>query len=228
MLYAASTGGFYDRAIHGDTVPADAVEITDEEYAALFDGQSLGQRIVPGQDGRPTFYTPTLDDTKADRKAAATARRQTERDRGVVVNGNRWHSDKGSADDIATAVAMARLQEAGQGDGTFRTIWKTADGFVSVTLSDLLAAGLAVGNFVQACFANEAVIYAAIDAAETIEDVNAVSLESGWPDDGGPKDAATIKAIQQANARLERRAKELEAQGDYTGAQLLRLSIKEI
>lgn len=169
-----------------------------------------------------------LDEVKATRKAAATERRKAERDRGVVVNGYRWHSDKGSADDIATAVSMARLYEVGQGDGTFKTAWKTADGFVTVTLSDLLAAGLAIGGFVQACFANEAAISAAIDAAEAAEDVIAISLDDGWPDDGGPKDAATIQAIQQANARLERRAKELEAQGDFTGAQLLRLSIKEI
>lgn len=169
-----------------------------------------------------------LDEIKAARKAVATERRKTERDRGVVINGNRWHSDKGSADDIATAVAMARLYEAGQGEGAFRTAWKTADGFVTATLSDLLAAGLAVGGFVQACFANEAALFGQIDAAETAEDVIAISLDDGWPDDGGPKDAATIQAIQQANARLERRAKELEEQGDITNAQLLRLSIKEI
>lgn len=169
-----------------------------------------------------------LDEIKASRKAEATERRKVERDRGVVIGGNRWHSDKGSADDISTAVAMARLYEAGQGEGTFKTSWKTADGFVTATLSDLLAAGLAVGGFVQACFAREAALFAEIDAAETAEDVIAISLDDGWPDDGGPKDAATIKAIQQANARLERRAKELEVQGDITNAQLLRLQIREI
>ncbi|MFL7901584.1 DUF4376 domain-containing protein [Azospirillum argentinense] len=226
--YSPSTRGFYPDDGNYPNLPDDLVYVSDEDYAALQAGQSDGKQIVPGDGGHPTFAIPTLDEARAGRKAAATARRQTERDRGVVVNGNRWHSDKGSADDIATAVSMARLYEAGQGEGTFKTIWKTADGFVTVTLSDLLAAGLAVGSFVQACFANEAALYAAIDAAETIEDVNAVSLDDGWPDDGGPKDAATIQAIQQANARLERRAKELEAQGDFTGAQLLRLSIKEI
>lgn len=169
-----------------------------------------------------------LDDLRTARKAEATERRKVERDRGVVINGNRWHSDKGSADDISTAVAMARLYEAGAGEGTFKTSWKTADGFVTATLSDLLAAGLAVGGFVQACFANEAALFAAIDAAETAEDIIAISLDDGWPDDGGPKDASTIQAIQQANARLERRAKELEAQGDFNGAQLLRLQMTEI
>ncbi|WP_395454798.1 DUF4376 domain-containing protein [Azospirillum melinis] len=169
-----------------------------------------------------------LDEIKATRKAAATDRRKTERDRGVVVNGNRWQSDKESFDNVASHVDTGRLYEAGQGAGTFKTRWKTVDGFITATLSDLLAAQLALGLFVQGCFAREDALFTEIDAAETAEDVIAVSLDDGWPDDGGPKDAATIKAIQQANARLERRAKELEVQGDITNAQLLRLQIREI
>ena len=46
MFYSKSTGGFYSRAIHGDNIPADAVEITDEEHRELLEGQSRG---VPHQ-----------------------------------------------------------------------------------------------------------------------------------------------------------------------------------
>ena len=35
MFYSKTTGGFYDRAIHGDNIPEDSVEITDEEYTLL-------------------------------------------------------------------------------------------------------------------------------------------------------------------------------------------------
>ena len=45
MFYLKSTGGFYDAEIHGDAIPADAVEITRDEHAALLAGQSTGQRI---------------------------------------------------------------------------------------------------------------------------------------------------------------------------------------
>ena len=58
MIYAKSTGGFYDRAIHGDTIPADAVEITEAEYAALIEGQTLGKRIVADESGRPILQDP--------------------------------------------------------------------------------------------------------------------------------------------------------------------------
>jgi hypothetical protein len=58
MLYAKSTGGFYDRAIHGDNIPADAVEITEAEHAALIEGQALGKRIVADENGRPILQDP--------------------------------------------------------------------------------------------------------------------------------------------------------------------------
>lgn len=58
MFYSAQTGGFYDRAIHGDKIPADAVEITREEWQALLDGQAQGKIIVAGKDGRPELRDP--------------------------------------------------------------------------------------------------------------------------------------------------------------------------
>lgn len=58
MFFSAQTCGFYDREIHGDNIPADAVEITREEWLALLDGQSQGKQIVAGKDGRPELQDP--------------------------------------------------------------------------------------------------------------------------------------------------------------------------
>lgn len=58
MFYSKSTGGFYDRAIHGDAIPTDAVEIASEEHAALLEGQSQGKRIVADADGFPILVDP--------------------------------------------------------------------------------------------------------------------------------------------------------------------------
>lgn len=52
-LYSASTGGFYSPEIHGENMPADVVEITDELHAELLAAQATGKRIVPGPDGYP-------------------------------------------------------------------------------------------------------------------------------------------------------------------------------
>ena len=58
IYYAKSTNGFYDAAIHGDNIPADAVEITEAEHAALIEGQSLGKVIVADESGRPILQDP--------------------------------------------------------------------------------------------------------------------------------------------------------------------------
>lgn len=44
--YSPTTGGFYIPAIHGNTIPQDAVDVPAEDHAALMLAQSEGQRIV--------------------------------------------------------------------------------------------------------------------------------------------------------------------------------------
>lgn len=60
MFYSASTGGFYNRQIHGQNIPSDAVEISEEHYSLLILGQSQGKVIVPDQDGMPTLADPVI------------------------------------------------------------------------------------------------------------------------------------------------------------------------
>ena len=58
MLFSASTGGFYSREIHGNNMPADVVEITAEEHAALINGQTEGKVIAADANGRPVLQDP--------------------------------------------------------------------------------------------------------------------------------------------------------------------------
>ena len=58
MLYSKQTGGFYNLAIHGDNIPADAVEITNEEHRELIEGQSQGKIISADKNGKPALKDP--------------------------------------------------------------------------------------------------------------------------------------------------------------------------
>lgn len=58
MYYSKSTGGFYSSEIHGDSIPADAVEITKDKHQALLGGQSQGKRIAADADGLPILIDP--------------------------------------------------------------------------------------------------------------------------------------------------------------------------
>lgn len=53
MYYAKSTSGFYSIEIHGNKIPSDAVEISDEQHAALLQGQTDGKEIVGDDNGFP-------------------------------------------------------------------------------------------------------------------------------------------------------------------------------
>ena len=57
LYYSQSSGGFYDITTH-NRLPEDAVEISAEQHAALLAGQSTGQVIMPGKDGKPVLTLP--------------------------------------------------------------------------------------------------------------------------------------------------------------------------
>lgn len=58
-LYSKSTRGMYIGAIHKN-LPADAVPVTEQEYAALLKGQEEGKEIVPDEHGKPVLHQPGL------------------------------------------------------------------------------------------------------------------------------------------------------------------------
>jgi hypothetical protein len=56
--YSSTTKGFYTKEIHGENIPKDSVEISDEEHKALIELQSNGKEIVPDSNGRPIASEP--------------------------------------------------------------------------------------------------------------------------------------------------------------------------
>lgn len=50
MRYSASAKGFYANDIDYSSVPEDCVEISEDDYLLLMDGQAAGNEIVPDPD----------------------------------------------------------------------------------------------------------------------------------------------------------------------------------
>lgn len=66
--FSKTTGGFYDSAIHGDRIPADAVQVSDSDHSALMAGQAAGKVIVANVAGKPILVNapePTPDQIAA-------------------------------------------------------------------------------------------------------------------------------------------------------------------
>lgn len=56
--YSKTTTGFYSSEIHGDAIPADAVEISTEKYFELRDGRAQGKSISSDVDGLLVLVDP--------------------------------------------------------------------------------------------------------------------------------------------------------------------------
>ena len=54
-FYSASSGGFYLKEVHGSAIPSDAVEVSEADHSALFEGQATGSQIVADDAGRPVL-----------------------------------------------------------------------------------------------------------------------------------------------------------------------------
>jgi len=133
----------------------------------------------------------SLDDLvseAADRLAAIRYGHQTT---GAVYEGHAYHTDTEGRQAITGAVVGAQAYEAVHGEGSFSTVWKARDGFVTLDLPSLIAAGQAVLDHVQACFAREAEILAALQTAasapgataETVIAVYTAEIDQGWATD---------------------------------------------
>ncbi len=70
--YSPTTQGFYVLEIH-PTLPADALELTGDQYNALFDAQAQGAVIQAGPNGIPVAVSPASLLTVADVQAARIA-----------------------------------------------------------------------------------------------------------------------------------------------------------
>lgn len=66
-------------------------------------------------------------------------------------------------------------------DPEYTVDWKGEGGWTTLDAVQLLAAAQTVRGHVQACFSNERVLAAAIDAAPDMDAVLAVDLGQGWP-----------------------------------------------
>lgn len=83
LHYSKSVDGFFDTAIHR-TLPADAVEISRDEHAALLDAQANGKRIVADRNGRPVAQAPAQPPI-AERRAEAVAAIKREARRRILA-----------------------------------------------------------------------------------------------------------------------------------------------
>jgi hypothetical protein len=121
----------------------------------------------------PEMVTREFDERKVYMKKVIANDRYLAEVAGVEVNGVMVDTSRQSQALIAGAALQATI------DSSYTLKWKTSAGFVDLTAAQVLALAAAVREYVQSQFDREAELCAAIDAAGTVEELDAVR----WEDD---------------------------------------------
>lgn len=177
MFYSKETKGFYDSKIHGDRIPADAVEITMEYYAELLQAPLSGKIIVANESGYPIAIDPPQPvRTKALLLAEVAAKRWQVETSGIIIGDTPIATDRESQAQLTSSYTLLK-------SGLItNTPWKSADGrFTLVTLPDLEPIAQAVGAHVRACFAAEQSHNEDINALAAQSDLDDYDVDIGWP-----------------------------------------------
>lgn len=58
IFYSRSTQGFYTKELHGERIPADAKQVSQETYEAMLEGQANGKLISCNEHGFPILVDP--------------------------------------------------------------------------------------------------------------------------------------------------------------------------
>lgn len=170
IAFAASTGGFYDSAIH-QNIPADAVEISLEKHRALLAAQASGQVITADATGNPVAVDPRSLMTLSELQGAQVARIEAAYQAAIQAPVS-YMSTLFQADEASQSI-LARCLSAGSVPTGF--FWLDAQNnqvaMSYAQLQGLAAAMLAQG---QTAFAKKTQLKTQIRAATTRTGVDAV------------------------------------------------------
>ena len=117
---------------------------------------------------------PATAEAKDAKKAALAAKRYEVEIGGIEIAGAKVKTDRESQASLTGAYTSL---QAGLLTGID---WKTEDGWVTLNLATCEAIAQAVASHVQQSFSREKELSALIDAAETVEDLQAIDINSGW------------------------------------------------
>lgn len=76
---------------------------------------------------------------------------------------------------------LATTLQTLQGAGEIEIDFKAESGWITTTVDSLKDVHDTIAIYIEACFSNERRLSEAIDAAKTLDELNAVDIQDGWP-----------------------------------------------
>lgn len=149
----------------------DGQRITGSNMSMVTSAPYLLVETDPGEIANISELTDAavLAGSKSAKKAEIAAARYAAEIAGVTVGGVTARTDRESQA-LITGAALKAMQDA-----TYTCKWKTESGFVTLDAATIIAVADAVRSHVQGCFDAEYAKCVLIDAAQTVEAVEAVT-----------------------------------------------------
>lgn len=166
--------GFYNEQIHGNNIPADAFEISYDDWM-LFNNNSGKYGFINGSIEELPEKKETLEEVLKLKLAQLAQLRYEQETSGITFSNYKIATDRESVFILNSALNSVK-------NGYTESIeWKSESGeFVSLGLVELDAIANQVFNHIQNCFKNENILKQQILASTDIESINEFDINVGW------------------------------------------------
>lgn len=181
-FFSESTGGFYAASIH-NSMPNDAIPVSDSDYKSALIAQSEGKSIKVVEGKIVALDFPQNLTSEALKEKITNKRWQIETGGLTLPSGVHVATGIDDQNRITSVIANAELA------GVEVVDFKAASGWVSITVAELKAVAAAIALHVQRCFTAERAHHEAIDAIAAQHEADpeglqaalqAYDTEQGW------------------------------------------------
>lgn len=165
LFFTADNKRYYENtntgraAILADCTAMQRIDLYDEVMKIWGDAPTL-----------PDPVPMTLDDFKTQKKSEIAAARYAAETSGTMANGVTIDTGRDSQA-LITGAALAAVI-----DSSYSLNWKTDAGFIHLTATEIIAVAQAVRAHVQSCFDREGELVAQADAAQNVEELEAIEI----------------------------------------------------
>lgn len=133
-----------------------------------------------------------LDELKSVKKAEMVQRRWDAQCSNIVFDDGSVF--KTHPDDVAR---LATTLQTAQAAGKITVDFKTANGWTTLDVPRLRNIHDVVANYVEDCYSNERRLEEALDAAKSLDELNAIDIQSGWPRNSFASDEETEEDLSR-------------------------------
>lgn len=163
--------GFYDEPVNG------SVEITDEYYNQLLNGQSAGLQIVDNQNGHPILveYEYDIEEVRKMKISEIQTFDKSTDVNSFKIEGESMWLDKATRVGLFNSISIE--EKAGMSD---TTIWLNGDKHV-ISIPDALAMLNAIEMYAINCYNVTQEHIAAVNALNSIEEIESYDFKFDYP-----------------------------------------------